>query len=167
MRQKRDWVGVSKVKDRPSGTSKYYGEMDQVAYDMALPKEEFEKNIRRMRLPDGIPSCGGEIIGGEPFDLKKAFAKRVITYAGNIDFNQALIALKVGRKVARKGWNDKGMFLLYIDPYHNDQYKVEEKHETIVGTLFPYIAIKTTDNKIVPWLPTQMDLLAEDWEVIE
>lgn len=83
-----------------------------------------------------------------------------------MNFGQAIEALKEGKKVARKGWNGKGMFLIYIFPYLNDQYEVTEKEE-IVGTLLPYIAMKTADNGLVPWLASQTDMLAEDWELVE
>ena len=32
----------------------------------------------------------------------------------NMTFGQALEALKEGKRVARSGWNGKGMFLLYV-----------------------------------------------------
>lgn len=80
-----------------------------------------------------------------------------------MDFGQALNALKEGKKVARAGWNGKGMWLILI---HHLDYSV---HPRLIGALFeaPYIGIKTTDNKFVPWVASQTDLLAEDWEVVE
>lgn len=83
-----------------------------------------------------------------------------------LTFGLAVEALKIGKKVARKGWNGKGMFLLLIDPYLNNQYHVREE-PAIVGTLVSYIAMKTADNKLVPWLASQTDVLAEDWQVVE
>lgn len=71
-----------------------------------------------------------------------------------------------GHKVARTGWNGKGMFLMLIHPTANDQYSVIEK-DGIVGTLAPYIAMKTADNQLVPWLASQTDILAGDWEIVE
>ena len=82
-----------------------------------------------------------------------------------MNFSEALKALKMGNKVARQGWNGKGMFLLHIDPYINSQYAVVERSK-MVGTLTPYIAMKTADNKLVPWLASQTDLLAEDWWLV-
>lgn len=82
-----------------------------------------------------------------------------------MNFGAALHGLKDGAKVAREGWNGKGMFLMYIDPYHNDQFQVIEK-PYMVGTLTAYIGMKTVDNKLVPWLATQTDILAEDWTTV-
>lgn len=83
-----------------------------------------------------------------------------------MNFGEAIEALKKGKRVARSGWNGKNMFLLLIDPYINDQYTVHEK-PYMVGTLQPYIAMKTADNGLVPWLASQTDMLAEDWELVE
>ncbi len=83
-----------------------------------------------------------------------------------ISFGDAVAELKQGCKVARIGWNGKGMWLRYINPYYNSQYLVSEK-SGIEGTLFPYIAMKTSDNKLVPWLASQTDILTDDWFVLE
>lgn len=83
-----------------------------------------------------------------------------------IPFGLAVEAVKKGKKIVRAGWNGKGMFLIYIFPYINDQYTVIEK-SGIVGTLAPYLAMKTADNQLVPWLASQTDILADDWCIVE
>lgn len=80
------------------------------------------------------------------------------------DFGGALKALRNNKRVLRKGWNGKGMWLSYLDPYNNKQFILQEKD--IEGTFAPYIGMKTADNKYVPWLASQTDILAEDWEVL-
>lgn len=76
-----------------------------------------------------------------------------------MDFGEAVALLKGGHQVCRKGWNGKGMFLIQIDEcdwsvtYHLLGYE-----------LAPFIAMKTADNKLVPWLASQTDILAVDWE---
>lgn len=90
----------------------------------------------------------------------------------NGDFGQALSALKQGGRVARKGWNGKGMWLLLVHPVHNagpdqphwDCPAVCEKYS---HSLLPWIGMKTADNKFVPWLASQTDMLAADWEIVE
>ena len=79
-----------------------------------------------------------------------------------MNFGQALEELKKGEKVARKGWNGKGMWLKFV-AYLPDNV------ETIPNdyTCLPWIGMKTADNKFVPWLASQTDVLAEDWEVVE
>lgn len=70
---------------------------------------------------------------------------------GSMTFGEALVCLKQGYKVARKGWNGKGMWLGIQFP---DGYSV---------TTLPYIYMKTADNHFVPWFASQTDMLAEDW----
>lgn len=72
-----------------------------------------------------------------------------------LDFGEALAALKEGMKVAREGWNGKGMWI-----------HLQTSGELSKMTL-PYIYMKTVDDKLVPWLASQTDLLAEDWSVVQ
>lgn len=81
-------------------------------------------------------------------------------------FSDALRMLKRGLKVARKNWNAKDQYIMRIDPYMNDQYQVNES-PNMVGTLYPYLAIKTNYNGIVPWFASQTDVLADDWHIVE
>nr|DAP03329.1 MAG TPA: Protein of unknown function (DUF2829) [Caudoviricetes sp.] len=80
-----------------------------------------------------------------------------------MNFGQALIELKNGNKVKRKGWNGDGIFLALQVPDKNSKMTQ------------PYIYIDTLGLKTnnpnapkgrVPWLASQTDMLAEDWEVI-
>lgn len=82
-----------------------------------------------------------------------------------MDFGCAIENMKSGCKVARKGWNGKGMYLRYVDPYMDKAYKITEQ-EPIDGTLLPYIGMKTADNGFVPWLASQTDMLADDWVIV-
>ena len=68
-----------------------------------------------------------------------------------LDFGLALVILKRGGKMAREGWNGKGMWLMLQRP---DAYS---------KMTLPYIYMKTADNQQVPWLASQTDMLAEDW----
>ena len=33
--------------------------------------------------------------------------------------------------------------------------------------LLPFIAIKTVNVEVVPWLASQTDMLSEDWEILD
>jgi hypothetical protein len=81
-----------------------------------------------------------------------------------LTFGLAVEALKKGNKVARQGWNGKGMWLLLIK-----DWTIDAKHSCNVAGLLPisFIAMKTADSKFVPWLASQTDVLAEDWVIIE
>lgn len=83
-----------------------------------------------------------------------------------MNFGQAIEALNQGKKVARTGWNGKGMFLLYVP---SEKWGIIGKIGLGIpkGNLLSWIGMKTADNKFVPWLASQTDMIAEDWEVIE
>ena len=87
-----------------------------------------------------------------------------ILFPRNMDFGEAISMLKAGHKVARAGWNGKGIFI---------ELQVPDEYSKMTH---PYIFIDTTglqtDNPAapksrVPWLASQTDMLAEDWEVVE
>lgn len=80
-----------------------------------------------------------------------------------MDFGAALNALREGRRVCRSGWNGKGMWLVLVIAWDGEtRALVGASHERL-----PFIAMKTADDKIVPWLASQTDLLATDWGVLE
>lgn len=81
-----------------------------------------------------------------------------------MDFGDAIRSLKKGQRVTRTGWNGKGMWLRHIDLYLDAEFRLVESGDS-QGTWLPFIAMKTADNKLVPWLASQTDMLAEDWQV--
>jgi len=93
-----------------------------------------------------------------------------------MNFGSALEALKGGMKVARAGWNGKGMWLILVPgteraelalgtPYHralNDESQ-GQSHVSIN----PHIDMYTAQGTMQPgWLASQTDLLADDWELV-
>ena len=86
-----------------------------------------------------------------------------------MNFSQALDKLKEGHCVLRQGWNGKGMFLFLVP---GSTFKVNRPPlmgiytEGTEVTYCPHIDMKTADNKIVPWLASQTDIMAEDWSTI-
>lgn len=85
-----------------------------------------------------------------------------------MNFGKAIEKLKSGNKVARKGWNGKGMFLYYVPA--NSYKSITKAAKETFGEATPYgayIAMKTAQGNVVPWLASQTDMLAEDWIVVE
>lgn len=70
-----------------------------------------------------------------------------------MDFGAALMYLRSKEKVTRAGWNGRGMWLALQVPDANSKMTL------------PYIYMKTADNNLVPWLASQTDILATDWEI--
>lgn len=103
------------------------------------------------------------IIDPQPYE--RDFSDKLLP----ISFGVAVEALKKGCYVARAGWNGKGMYLFLIG--------TDSTQPGIGGwsftngmndnkQLLPFIAMKTADDKVVPWLASQTDLLADDWMII-
>lgn len=110
-----------------------------------------------------------EIVDGEVKDLD------IQTFT----FGEAIRRLKAGQKVARKGWNGKGMFIyltsgskvpaVSMKPETANRLfgeKLLECDETV--TINPHIDMKASDGTVViGWLASQTDMLATDWIVAE
>lgn len=79
-----------------------------------------------------------------------------------LTFGLALEALKLGKKVAREGWNGKGMWLKLVPAGLADA--VAFQHAALRP--LPWIGMKTADECFVPWLASQTDMLADDWQVV-
>ncbi len=88
-----------------------------------------------------------------------------------LDFGQALYHLKAGKRVTREGWNGKDMFIVLAYQIYgnakNAKIKFNKEYAGIDNYLENFIVMKTVDNKLVPWLASQTDILAEDWMLVE
>lgn len=76
-----------------------------------------------------------------------------------MSFEDALSYLKDGSKICREGWNGKNMWLILINPSKFSKGTFSDQKYP----LLPFIGMKTADDKFVPWLASQTDILAEDW----
>ena len=68
-------------------------------------------------------------------------------------FGEALEAMDQGLRVRRTGWNGQGMWLALQVP--DSRSKMRR----------PYIYMCPVDGLLVPWFPSQTDMLASDWHV--
>lgn len=108
-----------------------------------------------------------------------------------MDFSKALSELKKGKKIQRNGWNGKGMYLILKQSYPvnghlnaGDPNKILEPYpdgsdnipKTEGGQMLSFIVMKTAGcsrywgepfSDFVPWLASQTDILAEDWQKVE
>lgn len=87
-----------------------------------------------------------------------------------MDFSGALILIKKGARLARTGWNGKGMFVFLVP---GSTFQVNRPPLLGIypeGTTISYRAhvdMRTADGQIVPWACSQTDMLAEDWVLVE
>lgn len=90
-----------------------------------------------------------------------------------LNFGMALEALKAGKKVARLGWNGKGMFAVYQKAYPQGipcNAQTAKAWGLNEGDLFkcePYLQLRNAQGSHVMWTPNTSDILAEDWVVVE
>ena len=83
-----------------------------------------------------------------------------------MDFGVALMNLKEGRRVARKGWNGKGQYLELAPAisYTNAAGEIVNCDHAAIGN--KAIAFVGTSGVQMGWLASQADMLAEDWVIL-
>ena len=77
-----------------------------------------------------------------------------------------MLAMREGARVARPGWNGKGMWLALQPSPYADGKTPPALPEGEVWMTEEYIYMKTAQGGRIPWLCSQADLLAEDWEIV-
>ena len=134
-----------------------------------LPKDENPKDKGYLvKYPDGYVSWCPKAqfeAAGRPVD--------------GMTFGMAIEAMKQGKKVARAGWNGKGMFL-WLKPsvtIKAEWCKDEMLKELVeanggeilgLGTICMYTHDSTGRKAILTgWLASQSDMLYDDWVVVE
>ena len=93
-----------------------------------------------------------------------------------MSFGDAIAALKAGQKVARTGWNGKGMWLILVAGTPNAALREGTPYREALGQesceILPHIDMWTTNAEgrraMLPgWLASQTDMLADDWQIVE
>lgn len=135
------YIGTKLIEAEPA--DRVYGDKAEMGY--------------RVRYADGY----------ESWSPKDAF-EEAYRPTDCMNFGLAIEAMKKGKKVARRGWNGKGMFLFLgtdIDLHTEADLSCVSNLE---GDLtLPSIVMKTADDRFcVGWLASQTDMLADDWEIV-
>jgi hypothetical protein len=151
------YLGVKKVKAKKMSRGDY-----NILRGWTLPDDEDGSDegylVEHLDALPNHPDYCGYLSWSPTYMFIKAYRK-----IDGLTFGLALEAIKAGEKVARKGWNGKGSFISLQTPTE------------LSKMTSPYIYIDTTglqtDNprcpkSLVPWLASQTDMLAEDWEVV-
>lgn len=153
-----------------------------------MTRQEYN-DYRDWELPAAEAGMGGDegylveyVDGGEANDTrhkgyiswspKEQFDNAYNDTSKAMTFGHAIEALKRGAKVARQGWNGKGMWLLYVPgnfgirpvagtPYSNAGL-------TSDVDINPHLDMHTADGAMQPgWLASQSDILSEDWVIVQ
>ena len=89
-----------------------------------------------------------------------------------MNFGDAIAALKAGKKVAREGWNGKGMWLVLVPGQKQVTLLEGTPYREALGEasceILPHIDMWTVNSEgrraMLPgWVASQTDMLAEDW----
>jgi hypothetical protein len=137
------------------------------------PKDEDPKDegylVEYLDSPNKVHPDYDNYISWSPKDVFESAYKQ----SGFLTFGHAIEAMKEGHKVARKGWNGKGMYAVLMPGYPNG-IKVNEATQKVHGlkegaTLVfrPYFQLYTAQKDVAMWSPSGSDALAEDWMIVE
>ena len=112
--------------------------------------------------PANVPGREGYV----SWSPKDVFERSYRPTAG-LTFGLAVEALRMGKKVARAGWNGKGMWVRRLDLFNDNEFFLIEE-PTSTGTLMPFFVIYSPwDGKLNTWVASITDIQAEDWQIID
>lgn len=128
------------------------------------------------KLDEVVPTC----ITGQPEDgyrvqyedgylswSPKAVFEKAYRETTGLSFGLAIEAAKMGKKIARAGWNGKNQYveLAYCISYKNNAAEiVNVNHCNIGNKAFAFVG---TSGVQMGWLASQADMLADDWQIVE
>lgn len=161
----KKFIGTKRVMAKPM-TRKDYNDLR----GWQLPEDEngADEGFLVEYLDGGTPNMRGRFLGYVSWSPKEQFEKAYRETDG-LSFGMAIEALKAGKRVARKGWNGKGMFLFLVN---GSTFSVNRPPllgiypEGTTINYCPHIDMRTADGSIVPWLASQTDVLADDWAMV-
>lgn len=102
----------------------------------------------------------------------KGVFERAYQPVSGMDFGMAIAAMKKGHKVARAGWNGKGMWLILVPGSPNVKPVAGTPYSnagiTEATNINAHIDMYTAQGDMQPgWLASQTDMLAEDWQIVD
>jgi hypothetical protein len=169
--QMQEFIGTKRVNAKPMTRAEY-----NTLRGWTLPADEngADEGFLVEYQDGGKPNCGG--YAGYVSWSPKAQFENAYRLTNGLSFGLAIEAVKKGAKVARAGWNGKGMFIAYspgakdlpADRFWNPHNKAFAEANGGTADVLPCITMKTADGKILMgWLASQTDMLADDWTLID
>lgn len=140
---------------------------ERMRVDIIIDPDEAAKYISsedgyRVRYQDGYESW-----------IPKDVFEEAYRSTDGLTFGLAIEAAKRGHKITRRGWNGKGMWVVYRTGYPEGIPCNKNTAEAVgipEGTLFkvrPYLQMRCADGSFQMWLASQSDILEEDWEIVQ
>ena len=139
-----------------------------------MNKYEFQMNIKGVDCKEDNQE-GYKVIyedGYVSWSPKGVFEK-AYTPLEILTFGVAVEAMKKGHKLARTGWNVKGMFVVYQKGYPQGiscNAQTAKAWGMNEGDLFkcePYLQIQMVNGSHSMWVPSINDVLADDWNIVD
>lgn len=156
-------VGTKSLLAKPMNKQEYYQYRGLEVPENEDPKEDGYL-VEYLDGGKGNDSRHSGYISWSPKDVfEKSYNEN-----GKLTFGQATEAAKVGKRIARSGWNGQGMFA-YIVPAASYPAQTEAAKQCF-GDMVPYRAywaLKTAQNDVATWHPSGSDSLAEDWYILD
>ena len=152
----KQYIGTKIIEAEPAKRGECYKGPNMLSAEMAAQQGY------RIRYQDGYESWS-------PKDVFEGAYRRTDC----MNFGLAIEAAKKGAKITRRGWNGKGMWVVYRTGYPEGISCNKNTAEAVgipEGTLFrvrPYLQMKCVDGSFQMWLASQSDILAEDWTIVE
>ena len=161
----KSFIGTKKILARPMSRGEYN---TYRGWQIPLDENPADEGFLVEYVDGGASNHPGHA-GYISWSPKDVF-ERAYRPSSGLDFGMALQALKAGKRVAREGWNGKGMFVYYVRAAaYLAQSAVAKAYfgENAYVPYAPYLALKGVDEKVSTWVPSINDVLAEDWVVLE
>ena len=158
----KQYIGTKIVQAEPARRFWFEkGETLVVPDSEELPKKVVDASVcdigYMVVYPDGYKSWS-------PKDVFEAAYRET----SGMNFGLAIEAAKMGKKIARAGWNGKNQ---YVELGHDFSYTAPGdipvrpvQHLDIGSEALVFVG---TRGRQVGWLASQADMLADDWQIVE
>lgn len=167
------YLGSKRVIARPMSRAEY-----NVYRGWELPADEdgADEGYLVEYLDGGKPNmeCHAGYVSWSP---KEQFDNGYVSIMKGFDFGEAIKQAKLGCKVARKGWNGKGMWVIYNPGSKGETHpmfdgSVYKNHGVDECEILPHFDMYTVNAEgrraMLPgWLASQSDMDANDWNIVE
>lgn len=170
-----NYIGVKEIKARPMSRKEYN---DYRGWEVPADENPNDEGFLVEYLDGGQANHSGHT-GYISWSPKDVF-ERAYRETEGMTFGLAIEAMKKGSRVARKGWNGKGMFVYLVEGSTVNGVllrgaAMDHVYQTLTGPtdetrvkVCSHIDMKAADGSIVVgWLASQTDMLSEDWEIVE
>lgn len=155
------YIGTKMVKAEPAYC---YWMEDGEKVIVAHNEDKPQKIVEAVSREDGYKVCYPDgYVSWSPKDVFEDAYRRT----DGMNFGLAIEAAKMGKRIARKGWNGKNQYveLATCISYKNNSGEIVNVDHCNIGN--KALAFVGTSGVQMGWLASQADMLADDWCVVE